>query len=564
MQALILRSQSDPMEMLRILFSKPQSCNHVNVCTVLHRCARMGDALPDEARERVRAELLPVVRDVLPDCRGRHLCNVAWSLAKMRLAEEEEMVDMIVAELTEPGVLESCNGGELAMAVWAVVALGYASEYAGFLMAAAEPITAKAGELKPKEIGLITWAYAAALTHVWGDEVDDPTTEMRWLAAPVQALMERTLRCEDQLKPKDIAMVAWAFGRLVKVDWNGLGPHVDMLCATLASSALKCIKQFSAQDLAELAVGVVHMQYDNANLMQLIAFQATQKLRQFSHRELSNLIWAFGKVFRRPRRFVLAVVEEARGRLPHFTKQELANLAWALTVLEVYDKALLSEVFVVMQRKREALDESDLNQLYQVYSLLKLQAPDAVTGVGPRLLKQMETAWARSKEREKRLTDRQAAVSRILQTLNIECVPCRRCVRCAGRVKWWLTVSCVWLLQSRAGGRARHRHPPSGAGDRYGGGWPGALPAQHGPSDGPHGDEAEDPPAAGVLGRVDPALRVGPHPALVVHGAQALHPAQVHHRRGAAFQQERLQQPQDLPAARQEEPLRLMGESPSP
>jgi hypothetical protein len=83
------------------------------------------------------------------------------------------------------------------------------------------------------------------------------------------SLLDRTLRCERDLKPKDIAMISWAFGRFCPLDWNMFGPPIDMLCTVLSSSALLQIRRFTAQDLAELAVGVVSMQYDNANLMQV-------------------------------------------------------------------------------------------------------------------------------------------------------------------------------------------------------------------------------------------------------------------------------------------------------
>jgi hypothetical protein len=423
MQALILRSQSDPREMLRLLLSNPSGCNFVNVCTVLHRSARA------KGGAEVSSRLLPIVREVLPDCQARQLCNVAWALAKLGLAEEgegQELMGEVLGRLggrgEDMGLLEECNGGELAMVVWGVVASGGASRFGGFLEKAAGPIACKAEGLSVKDLGLLTWGYATALNSHWRFEVEDPAMELQWLVEPVHALLQRTLRCEDQLQPKDIAMLAWAFGRLAPLDWNGLGPHVDMLCATLASSARQCIRRFSARDLAELAVGVVHLQYDNSNLMMLIAFEATRQIKHFSHRELANLIWAFGKVFRRPRKFVLAAVDEARRRLAAFSPQELANLVWALTVLEVYDTNLQGQAFALVQQRGDALDEGELNQLYQVYVLLKLQAPEAVRSVGPKLLKQMEQAWARSKRREKRLTDRQAAVSRVLQAMRVRCV----------------------------------------------------------------------------------------------------------------------------------------------
>lgn len=442
MQALILRAQADPWEMLRLLRDNPAGCNHVNVCTVLHRCGKLADRLSTEARAAVATQLLPVVREVLPACQGRQLCNVAWALVRLGMPDAA-LFDATIARLQAPApvrgvagpqlLLEGCNAGELAMAMWAIAAAGLTARHAAFFELAAEPVAEKAAGLRPREIGLITWAYATWLQHdlkaqgppAVGAEAEAAAAAAanakKWLVKPMVTLLEATLHCEAQLQAKDIAMIAWAFGKICPLDWNALGPHVDMLCATLASSALKSIRHFTAQDLAELAVGVVAMQYDNANLMQLVAFEASKKLRHFSHRELANIVWAFGKVFRRPRRFVLAAAKEARARLPHFAPTELANLAWALTVLEVYDVPLFRDAFAAMEASlaRGALAEGDLNQLYQVYSLLRLQAPEAVAGVTPELARAMEAAWAASKEREKRTTNRQAAVAKVLETLRV-------------------------------------------------------------------------------------------------------------------------------------------------
>ena len=442
MQALILRAQGDPWEMLRLLRENPTRCNHVNVCTVLHRCGKLADRLPPEARAAMAQQLLPVVHQVLPACQGRQLCNVAWALVRLGMPDAA-LFDATVERLQAPApargaaapqlLLEGCNAGELAMVMWAIAAAGLTARHGAFFEVAAEPIAEKAAGLRPREIGLITWAYATWLQQdlkaqgppAVGMEAEEAAAAAanakKWLVKPMVALLEATLHCEAQLQAKDIAMIAWAFGKICPLDWNALGPHVDMLCATLASSALKSIRHFTAQDLAELAVGVVAMQYDNANLMQLVAFEASRKLRHFSHRELANIVWAFGKVFRRPRRFVLAAAKEARARLPHFSPTELANLAWALTVLEVYDVPLFRDAFAAMQASlgQGLLAEGDLNQLYQVYSLLRLQAPEAVAGVSPELARAMEGAWAASKEREKRTTNRQAAVAKVLENLRM-------------------------------------------------------------------------------------------------------------------------------------------------
>jgi hypothetical protein len=448
MQDLILRAQSDPSEMLRLLFDNPTACNHVNVCTVLHRCGKLSGTprITPAVDTAITQRLLPVLALVLPACKGRQLCNVAWALVRLGMPDEE-LFDKTISQLqaNKGALLEACNAGELAMVLWAIASAGMTLQYASFFEMAAEPIAEKAVGLRPREIGLITWAYATWLGNdlklngqqhqgvgmqcnaVEGEGGREGgagvtvTSGRKWLVKPMVSLLEATLHVEAQLQAKDIAMIAWAFGKISPLDWNAMGPHVDMLCAVLASSALKSIRRFTAQDLAELSVGVVAMQYDNANLMQLVAYEATRKLRSFSHRELSNIIWAFGKVFRRPRKFVLAAAAEARARLPHFTPTELANLAWALTVLEVYDVGLFKEVFerAAADEGLQMLQEGDLNQLYQVYCLLRLQAPEAVKGIGRELLLAMEAAWATSKEREKRTTKRQAAVAKVLENLQI-------------------------------------------------------------------------------------------------------------------------------------------------
>jgi hypothetical protein len=100
------------------------------------------------------------------------------------LLHPQGLFDSIIQRLSNPSTMRSCKAGELAMTVWSVVAAGLASHYSDFLEAAAVPIMDKAESFSPREIGLVTWAYASYLgqercldseevrTRVVGDDDD--------------------------------------------------------------------------------------------------------------------------------------------------------------------------------------------------------------------------------------------------------------------------------------------------------------------------------------------------------------------------------------------------------
>lgn len=433
-QEMMLEYQRDPYEMLRLLRERATDCNHVNIITALHRCGKLGS---NDARQ-VAQELVPLVEMSLPQCTVRQLCNSLWALAKLRLPAPE-LKDKILERLMEP-IVEGVEDGaltlhmgkpsELAMAMWGVVASGSTSKHLRFLEEVSKEIQAKVSECGPREISMVCWALAVAVTGPCplgssrGGTTSPLTLEDRrkWVIKPLLSMMERVLYCDQSLNAKDIAMLIWSVGKLCPLDWATLSGPADMLCTVLSSAAVHHIRSFSPTDLAQLAVGVVHLQYDNKNLMQLVAFESTRKLHMFSEQELANVVWSFAKVYRRPRKFVVAAAAEAHRRLNRFNEQELANLAWALCILEVHDIRLYRDIFDRADQRLGNFEEQELNQLYQVYLMLHAVAPEAVATVSSCLLREMEDGWRATKGDNRRVTARQESVSQVLNSLRVRWV----------------------------------------------------------------------------------------------------------------------------------------------
>jgi len=356
-------------------------------------------------------------------------------MAKLRL-RATDLIDKVIGRLMEPVtegseeeeevyVLHMGKPSELAMALWGVVSSGRTAHHMHFVQVVSREIQAKVALCGPREISMVSWALAVAVTgncpvgDCGGTSPLTPEDKRRWVVKPLLAMVERVIYCGDLLQAKDIAMLAWSMGKLCPLDWATLSGPADMLCTVLSSAAVHNIRSFSPTDLAQLAVGVVHLQYDNKNLMQLIAFESTRKLHIFSEQELANVMWSFAKLFRRPRKFVLAAAAEAHKRLALCNEQELANMAWALCILEVHDIKLYQDMYRVADQRLGNFEEQELNQLYQVYQLLRYEASEAVMHVSSSLVRVMEDGWHATKHDPRRITARQESVSQVLNSLRI-------------------------------------------------------------------------------------------------------------------------------------------------
>ena len=152
------------------------------------------------------------------------------------------------------------------------------------------------------------------------------------------------LRSSHDLKPRDLANLAWSSTRL-----HASIPALNALARSICQS-----EEFRPKELASIAWAWGKLMKKNMTLMDVLA---SQTLAAFSHpmrhefgsKELVSLAWSFA-------RFALyheVLIDAICHRFPHVqsTSRDLASMAWSLARLRCRDEPLFAMISEESQRK---------------------------------------------------------------------------------------------------------------------------------------------------------------------------------------------------------------------
>jgi hypothetical protein len=120
-QQLILGAKT-ARDVAKALLDHPHKANHVNVCTALHRVAKLSNS-SSRLDDVTLAQLLAATVKVLRGGRftARHLSNTLWALAKLG-DPSPQLLDDVAATFSRK--LISAAPCEISMALWGLVTAG--------------------------------------------------------------------------------------------------------------------------------------------------------------------------------------------------------------------------------------------------------------------------------------------------------------------------------------------------------------------------------------------------------------------------------------------------------
>lgn len=107
------------------------------------------------------------------------------------------------------------------------------------------------------------------------------------------------------------------------------GPLLD----AIASEAINSIREFSPQELANLAWACAALGFCDLPLISAISSEAMPTLSSFMPQDLSCIAWSFSSSGILDAPLLSAIASAARTRLNDFDAQSLGNIAWAFDVL---------------------------------------------------------------------------------------------------------------------------------------------------------------------------------------------------------------------------------------
>lgn len=194
----------------------------------------------------------------------------------------------------------------------------------GVFAAAVDELTSSArlATLNPQDITMVAWAVARAQAEVAADRIE--------------ALAARALETLSEFRAGEVAVSAYAFGRL------GRAADCAELLRALAARALESHVDMSSRELSLVLWGLAHsLVRADAACLDAFEEQFRVRLRSLQPHTMSNVIKAFAKLSHAPAEsFLAAAAAEAARRMHRFQMAEVANLLWGFAQLRHRDDAL--------------------------------------------------------------------------------------------------------------------------------------------------------------------------------------------------------------------------------
>jgi hypothetical protein len=152
-QQLILSAQT-ASDVAKALLQHPHKANHVNVCTALHRVAKLSNSSSSKLDDATLSQLLAATLVVFKGGRftARHLSNTLWALAKLG-DPSPRLLDDVAATFSRK--LISAAPCEISMALWGLVTAGRVEE--AVLAPIARSLQPRLHEFAVRDLAGISW-----------------------------------------------------------------------------------------------------------------------------------------------------------------------------------------------------------------------------------------------------------------------------------------------------------------------------------------------------------------------------------------------------------------------
>ena len=209
-----------------------------------------------------------------------------------------------------------------------------------------------------------------------------------------------------EFKPQNLSNTVYACGQL------GITPPADWLQRYWHSSASK-LSEFIPQEFSNTLYACRQLSITPpANWLQRYWHASASKLGEFIAQDFSNTLYACGQLdVKPPDDWLHSFSDSFELLLSEANRQTLANTALALTTLGLWELPLwrglwerLCEFLSHDTVSRNAEDQLNARQLYQVYRAAVVERPGLLIAPGPELLAAARKSWMDGRtERSSRL-----------------------------------------------------------------------------------------------------------------------------------------------------------------
>eukprot|EP00982_Pelagococcus_subviridis_P009056 30897-Pelagococcus_subviridis.AAC.18 len=279
----------------------------------------------------------------------RHVANIAWACAKLGLDIETGRGDDLRGGSIETvfsalamavvRVASHMNTQELSMCAWALAAFGVVDG----TFAVAEAFASQANKATPRQLA----TTVAALAKL-GEGGDGYGTLFDAVADAVISFPDPI---KYELKPQDVANLAWAFAKLGRKKQL----MFNYLSEVFAAQAVIDVKvtAYSPKQVSMILWAFATLDIQHQTLLTAAIPMIKARAHEFNPRDLTNTAWALDSLGVKSLgedRLIRKIGRAARRRLADFNSQELLKFLGAHGRLGGYDKKLNAAVSA--QRKR--------------------------------------------------------------------------------------------------------------------------------------------------------------------------------------------------------------------
>eukprot|EP00953_Heterococcus_sp_UTEX-ZZ885_P037024 19053-Heterococcus_DN1.PRE.1 len=217
-QQLILSAQS-ASDVAKALLQHPHKANHVNVCTALHRVAKLSNSSSSKLDDATLSKLLAATVVVFKGGRftARHLSNTLWALAKLG-DPSPRLLDDVAATFSRK--LISAAPCEISMALWGLVTAGRVEE--AVLAPIARSLQPRLHEFAVRDLAGISWSLATADFYDLQlmTAIAAAVTAHATGASSSNSSSSSSSGSSRPIASQDVSMLAWSFGHICNKHWT--------------------------------------------------------------------------------------------------------------------------------------------------------------------------------------------------------------------------------------------------------------------------------------------------------------------------------------------------------
>ncbi|CAJ1406828.1 unnamed protein product [Effrenium voratum] len=180
-------------------------------------------------------------------------------------------------------------------------------------------------------------------------------------------LVKRHRQQMPEFKPKSIACIVWAWGKL-RVKEQDLLEHI---CKTIPGS----LPQFSTRDLANVIYGLGLLGHREEAVLGLLCERLAEKLPESNGQTMANAVYALCLLRFKHRGFLTALCEQAPERVPQFKCQELSISVYSLALLRVRNERLLNSLCAAAQPRLAEFSPQNISNLVYGLGILRCSSP---------------------------------------------------------------------------------------------------------------------------------------------------------------------------------------------